>query len=265
MKTKKRIDKTKIIFFILGGVVILFIVLPLIKMIVTTNPKILWETLKDQVVYKSIFLTIYAALISTFLSFVFGIPLAYCLARYNFWGKEIIEGIVDIPVVIPHTAAGIALLISFGQNSLIGKAGAFLGIEFIGSIYGIIIAMAFVSLPFLINAAKEGFRLVDVKLEKAARTLGAGGLKSFFTITLPLSKKSVVSGMIMMWARGISEFGAVLIIAYHPMVAPILLFERFESFGLSYAKPVGVILIFVSLLLFVILRIFMSKKDAKEI
>lgn len=259
----RRIDKSKILFFFLGSIVVLFIVLPLIRMIITTNPKILWETLNDQVVSKSIFLTIYAALISTLLAFVFGIPLAYCLARYNFLGKEIIEGIIDIPVVIPHIAAGIALLISFSRNSLMGKAGSFFGIEFMGSVHGIVIAMAFVSLPFLINSAKEGFRAIDEKLEKAARTLGAGGIYSFYTIALPLAKKSIISGMIMMWARGVSEFGAVLIIAYHPMVAPILLFERFESFGLSYAKPVGVILIFISLLIFILLRIFVRKKEVR--
>jgi molybdate/tungstate transport system permease protein len=257
----KGIDKVKLLFFILGAVVVIFILFPLLKMISSTNPKILWETFNDEEVKKSIFLTIYAALISTLLAFIFGVPLAYCLARYNFWGKKIIEGIIDIPIVIPHTAAGIALLVAFGRSSFLGRFFSDFGIEFMGSVYGIVIAMAFVSLPFLINSAKEGFRSVDVRLERAARTLGADPFRSFFSISLPLAKKSIISGMIMMWARGVSEFGAVLVIAYHPMVAPILLMERFESFGLSYAQPIGVILILISLIIFIILRVFTGKKE----
>ncbi|MBU0599443.1 ABC transporter permease [bacterium] len=261
MKKIRNLNQLKMLFFFLGSIIIFFILFPLIKIVMTTNPKILWETLNDHVVNQSILLTMYAGLISTLLAFIFGIPLAYCLARYDFKGKEIIEGIIDLPVVIPHTAAGIALLMAFHRNSIVGKIFASLGIEFIGNLSGIIIAMSFVSLPFLINAAKEGFQAVDVKLEKAARTLGANGFYAFSTVSLPLAKRSIISGMMMMWARGISEFGAVLIIAYHPMVAPVLLFERFQSYGLSYAQPVGVILIFISLLIFIILRILLGKRN----
>jgi molybdate/tungstate transport system permease protein len=123
--------------------------------------------------------------------------------------------------------------------------------------------MAFVSIPFLINAARDGFTSVPVRLEQAALNLGASPTRVFFTISLPLAWRNVVSGLILMFARGMSEFGAVVIIAYHPMVTPVLIWEKFTSFGLSYARPVAVIFIVVSLAFFIALRFLSrSRKDA---
>jgi molybdate/tungstate transport system permease protein len=185
---------------------------------------------------------------------VLGVPLAYLLSRYNFPGKRVLEGIVDIPVVVPHTAAGIALLFVFGRNFLIGKAFGGLGISFIDSLAGIVIAMLFVSVPFLINSAKEGFNKVDLRLEKVSRSLGASAWQTFTRITLPLTWRSILSGNIMMWARGISEFGAVIILTYYPMTAPTLIYERFQTLGLSYSQPVAAILIMVCVIAFIVLR-----------
>ncbi|MDP2160917.1 MAG: ABC transporter permease subunit, partial [Flavobacterium sp.] len=121
-------------------------------------------------------------------------------------------------------------------------------------------AMAFVSLPYLINAARNGFEAVPVRLEKAALNLGASSFKMFFSISLPLAWRSILSGLIMIFARGMSEFGAVVIIAYHPMTAPVMIFERFGAFGLKYAQPVALIFMAISLLVFIILRWLSGKK-----
>lgn len=134
-----------------------------------------------------------------------------------------------------------------------------MGLSFVSNPAGIIIAMAFVSLPFLINAARDGFSAVPEKLEKAAYNLGASPMRVFFTISLPLAWRSIVSGLIMMFARGMSEFGAVVIVAYHPMTTPVLIYERFGSFGLSYAQPVAVIFISICLLFFALLRYFSNR------
>ena len=120
------------------------------------------------------------------------------------------------------------------------------------------LAMAFVSLPYLINAARDGFLGVPERLEKAALTLGASPTRVFFTVSLPLAWKNILSGLILMFARGMSEFGAVVIIAYHPMITPVLIYERFTSFGLKYAQPVSVIFILVVLVFFLILRLLLS-------
>jgi len=125
--------------------------------------------------------------------------------------------------------------------------------------------MAFVSVPFLINSARHGFEAVPERLEKAAMSLGASPLRVFLTVSVPLALRPIVSGMIMMWARGMSEFGAVMIIAYHPMVTPVLIFERFSAYGLKYAQTVAVLFIAVCLIFFVVLRLLAGgKNDAQR-
>ena len=140
-----------------------------------------------------------------------------------------------------------------------------MGISFIGNSLAIMLAMAFVSVPFLINSARDGFEAVPERLERAAMSLGASPLRVFLTVSVPLALRPIVSGMIMMWARGMSEFGAVMIIAYHPMVTPVLIFERFSAYGLKYAQTVAVLFIAVCLIFFVVLRLLAGgKKDAQR-
>ncbi len=148
-----------------------------------------------------------------------------------------------------------------GRNYAVGKAFGAIGISFVDTEAGIVIAMLFVSIPFLIDSAKEGFKKVDVRLEKVARTLGASPWQAFSRVSFPLAWRSIMAGSIMMWARGISEFGAVIILAYHPMIAPVLVYERFETYGLDYARPIAVILILVSITVFIALRTLASRGE----
>ena len=254
-------NKMKFTFILLGLAMFLFIVVPLIRMVSASDPRVLYTTLLDTEVRNAIWLSLYAALIAAAVGFVFGVPLAYLLARHEFPGKKIIEGLIDVPIVIPHTAAGIALLFVFGRNFFPGRVFHVMGIDFVDSTAGIVVAMLFVSIPFLINSAKEGFKKVDVRLEKVARTLGASPWQTFFRITFPLAWRSILTGSIMMWARGISEFGAVIMLAYHPMIAPTLIFERFESYGLAYSQPVAVLLVLISLFAFVGLRTLVKRGE----
>ena len=255
-------NRMTLTFVLLGLVIFLFIIVPLGKMIVASDPKILLDTALDSRVIGAIWLSLYAAFIATAVGCLLGVPLAYLLARFEFPGKNLVEGLIDVPIVIPHTAAGIALLFVFGRNFFAGKAFHFMGIDFVDSTAGIVIAMLFVSIPFLIDSAKEGFKKVDVRLEKVSRTLGASPWQAFFRVSVPLAWRSIVVGNIMMWARGISEFGAVIILAYHPMIAPTLIFERFETYGLEYSGPVAVLLILLCLIVFIVLRtlVYRGKK-----
>ena len=182
------------------------------------------------------------------------------MARKSFPGKKIIQSIIDLPVVIPHSAAGIALLGFFARDTAVGKLASGLGLDFVGHPLGIGVAMAYVSIPFLINAARDGFHMVPVRLEKAAMVLGASPLRVFFTISLPLAGRSIISGLVMMFARGLSEFGAIVIIAYYPMVTSILIWERFGAFGLDFAQPVAAIFIIVCLVFFILLRMLAKEK-----
>ncbi len=243
-----------------SAVILLFILLPVVTTVTLQffNAEEFLKAASDPAVWKVILTTYYAALNSTVIAIIFGTPLAYILARKDFPGKSIVEGIVDLPVVIPHTVAGIALLVVFGSKGLIGN---FSPIRFVDALPGIVVAMLFVSVPIYINQAKEGFASVDVRLEHVARTLGSSPMRVFFTISLPLSIRHIAAGAIMSWARGISEFGAVVVIAYYPMVAPTLIYERYLSQGLSAAMPVAAILILLSLIVFVALRILVRRED----
>ncbi len=248
--------KFKFFFAFLGTLLILFLGVPVLRILFANDPGALIETAKDKEVTNSILLTLRASMWSTIAALLTGIPLAYLLARKNFRFKKIVEGIIDLPIIIPHTAAGIALLTLWGRNSFFSKTT---GINIIGTEIAISMGMFFVSAPFLINSAKEGFKLIDERYEKTAITLGASPWKAFTSVALPMVRKSIMSGSIMMWGRGISEFGAVIILAYHPMVAPILIFERFQNFGLKYAMPATGLLVIISLIIFVFIRFFEDK------
>ncbi len=251
-----------LLFSFLGGVVLLFLAAPVAGLLLSSTPAKIFETVGEQEVRDSIWLTLFTAMGATLLFAVAAIPFAYLLARFNFPMRRLILAIIDLPVVIPHSAAGIALLGFISRDTLVGKIGSAAGISFIGHPAGIMLAMAFVSLPFLINAARDGFSAVPERLEKAALTLGASPARVFFTISLPLAWRNILSGLIMMFARGMSEFGAVIIIAYHPMVTPVMIYERFTSFGLKYAQPVAIIFILLILTLFFMLR-YLSGKEKR--
>ncbi|MBL7063068.1 MAG: ABC transporter permease [Anaerolineae bacterium] len=254
-------DKMRVSFVVLGSLLILFIAWPLLRTIMASSPAVLWQTLLEEEVRGSIGLTFYASLIATIIAFTCGVPLAYLLARVDFPGKWLVEGIIDVPIVVPHSAVGIALLMTFGRRTLLGQAFGLFGLRFVSAAPGIVIAMLFVSLSFLVNAAREGFEAVDPRLERVARTLGASPWRAFWRVSFPLAWRSILSGLILMWARGLSEFGAVVILAYHPMVAPILLYERFESFGLRYSRPVATLMILICLVTFVALRVTAGRKE----
>ncbi len=250
-----RRDAFNLIFSILGGLLVLFVILPIASTILSTTPGDFLKAFTDPEVVKSILLTFGAAIICTLLAVATGIPLAYILARQKFHGKRLLEAIINLPVVIPHTAAGIALLLVFGRQGFLGKWLYPLGITFTDNVAGIVVAMLFVSLPFLVNLSRESFALVDDEYEKVALTDGASRWQAFLNVTLPLAWRGVLAGAVMMWARGISEFGAVVILAYHPKVATVLVYERFAGFGLNAAQPIALILILVALVVFIILRL----------
>jgi molybdate/tungstate transport system permease protein len=251
-------------FTVLCGIsVMAFILLPLIEMLTSPSLSMLKETIQDPDVVRSIWLSIYTAGAAALISFLFGTPLAYLLARTNFRGKRFLESVIDLPIVIPHPVVGIAILSLAGKNHFLGQIMQELGIRIMGSVTGIITVLTFVGLPFYINAVKDGFEGVSPRLENVSRSLGASMFGTFFRVTFPLAGRSMVIGFIMCSARAISEFGAVVIVAYHPMVAPVMIYERFEAYGLKYSQPVAVWLVAVCLLLFFALRMLtLSKQKA---
>ena len=261
MFTKK--ERVSIFFAFLSLFILVFLIFPVIKLILGASPSSLINVIKDKDVQNALFTSLITSFFALLLTVIFGTPLAYILARYNFTGKRLLETLIDIPIVVPHTVAGIAILNFMGRHSLPGQLLSKLGLSISGNLLGITLAMLFVSAPFYIDALKESIKLIPERFEWTSRSLGYGLLHTFFRITLPLSKKGAFQGMILTWARAISEFGAVIIIAYHPMTAPVLIYERFETQGLRASTPLAAILLFFTILIFVILRMLVERRHDK--
>jgi len=237
-----------------AALVLLFIGIPMASTLTGPTWEVFIDTLGDPEVLASVWLSMSTSAAAAGIAFVFGTPLAYLLARNDFPGKKIVESLVDLPIMIPHPVVGIALLGLTSPNTAFGGLLKSMGVEIMGSTTGIVAVLVFVGIPFYVNAAKSGIESIPRRLENVSRSLGAGAAATFFRITLPLCWRYMLVGMIMCMARALSEFGAIIIVAYHPMVAPVLMYERFTAYGLKYSQPVAVILILVSMLFFLLLR-----------
>jgi molybdate/tungstate transport system permease protein len=239
----------------LGSVLLAFVTIPLVVLANTQTGASLAAVVQMADVRDSIVLSLEAAFLSATFAALIGVPLAYVLARGSFAGKGMIAALIDLPLAVPHTVAGIALLMVFGRHGLLGEPlQSLVGLKFWGTIAGIVVAMMFVSAPYTVNAARIGFEAVDPRLEKIARTLGLGPWRTFWRITLPLARRGIMTGLTLTYARSISEFGAVVIMVYYPMTAPVKIYELFLSIGLDQAAGAAVLLLIVSLTLFVLLR-----------
>ena len=251
----RRVLWSRVVLAVLGACLVLFVVGPLLRLLWESSPEGLIDALNDEELRASIGLTVFTATMATLVAALFGIPLAYLLARRRFPGRRLVQGLIDLPVVIPHPVAGIALLLFLGRRSSLGGVLSHLGLEFVSHIPGIIAAMLFVSAPILVSGAREAFQTVDPQLERVARTLGDTAWSAFRRVTLPLAARGILAGSILAWARSVSEFGSIVILTYNPKVASIYIFDRFTAFGLQAAIPAAVILLLVALAVFVIVRL----------
>jgi molybdate/tungstate transport system permease protein len=246
------------IVFVLAGLALMMVLfVPLANSLISVQPAAFFQLFSDQQVLNSIRLTFGCALVAVIIGFFTAVPMGYLLARYRFPGSDLLQALINLPVIIPHTAAGVALLLVFGRNGVFGQLFAKIGITFTDQPAGIVVGMLFVSVPFLVNSSREAFNGVDRELEQASRVDGANHLQMFRYVIIPQAWRGITSGALMMWARGVSEFGAVVILAYHPKIMPVLVFERFQGFGLSGALPVTVFLILVSLIIFICVSVFL--------
>jgi molybdate/tungstate transport system permease protein len=169
-------------------------------------------------------------------------------------GKGLVESLVDIPLVLPHTVAGLMVYLLFMARGPIGGPLAAAGIFFEDAFPGIVAAMVFVSAPYYIDAVREGFARVPVQLEHVARTLGATRFRAFVAVALPLCRGHLVSGALLAWGRAVGEFAAVVMIAYFPLVVSTLIYQRFSTGGLAESRSVAFLMVVVAFLLFLLVR-----------
>jgi molybdate transport system permease protein len=160
--------------------------------------------------WTAIRLSLRIALVATIVALPFGIAIAWLLARKNFWGKSLLDGIVHLPLVLPPVVTGYLLLITFGRKGLVGGFLADLGIVFSFRWTGAALACGLMGFPLLVRAIRLSFEVIDRRLEDAASTLGADRLWVFLTVTLPLALPGVIAGMVLCFAKALGEFGATI-------------------------------------------------------
>ncbi|MFI5413755.1 MAG: ABC transporter permease, partial [Candidatus Lutacidiplasmatales archaeon] len=158
--------------------------------------------------------TLLASGMAVGLGLLTGVPLGYVLARYRFPGRAVLESVVTIPIVIPHLVVGIGLLLLFAPNSPVGRFTAALGIPIFDAVWGVVLVMLYVGASYIVLTSQLAFRSVDEEVIEAARSLGAGPGEVFATVTLPAAARGILTGALLMWARGVSEVGGFLILAY---------------------------------------------------
>jgi molybdate/tungstate transport system permease protein len=242
-------------FSLASGLLLAFIMLPLLEIYGSQTSASLMRAASSAEVRNAILLSLEAAFLTTACAGLLGVPLAYLLARFSFPGKGFVEAIVDLPLAVPHTVVGIGLLFVFGRTGLVGApAASITGIKFWGTTAGIVVAMLYVSVPYAVNAARVGLESVDPRLEKVARTLGAGRWAVLFKVTLPLAARGILTGLSLTFARSISEFGAVIVLTYYPMTAPVKIYDLFLQFGLSESSAMATLFLTVTLSLFILFR-----------
>jgi molybdate transport system permease protein len=191
----------------------LFILVPLAALLFVLPPVVLGQHLVSATALRALRLTLQTTAVSTALAVLLGTPLAYLLARASFRGRELLDTLVDLPITIPPVVAGVALLLVFGRRGLIGRPLEVLGVQIAFTSIAVVLAQLFIASPFFVKAARAGFEAVDPRLEAAARSLGASPWRVFWTITVPLARPALLSGVVLAWARALSEFGATMMFA----------------------------------------------------
>jgi molybdate/tungstate transport system permease protein len=202
----------------------------------------------------SLALTASTATLATIVAVLLGTPLAWLLARGRMPAAPVVSALLDLPLLIPHPVAGIALLLAFGRASPVGAALDRAGLTLLGSPYAIGLAMLFVAAPLYVSAAREAIARVDARYESVARTLGDSAWRAAWRVTRPLAGRGLVAAAVVMWARAVSEFGAIVILTYNPKVASVLSYDRFNAFGLDAALPVAAVLVLLALVPLLVLR-----------
>ncbi len=252
-----------LVVWLIGSLLVGFVLAPIVSLAASQTPANLVDVAAMPDVREAIALSLTGAIIATLLAAGAGVPLAYGLSRGRFPGREALGALIDLPLAIPHTVAGIALLLAFGRRGVIGApAEALLGLKFWGQFAGVVVGMLFVSAPYTVNAARLGFESVDQRLEQVARTLGVGPWRVLVEITLPLAWRGVVIGMTLTFARALRDFAAVAMLAYYPMTAPVKIYELFLQQGLDQAAGAALLLLAISLVLFLLLRLFAHGRTA---
>lgn len=267
MKVKKRVKRVIPGFGISMGVTVtmlsLVVLIPMASLIIVTSKLDMSQFLKiitSKEVLSSYEVSLTCALIAAVINCIFGVILSWVLVRYEFPGKRILDGLIELPFALPTAVAGISLTSLYSDKGWIGSWFAQFGIKIAYTRIGIIIAMIFIGIPFVVRAIQPVLEKLDQQYEEAAYMLGANGTRTFFKVIFPEILPAMLTGFGLALARGIGEYGSVVFIAgnipYKTQIAPLLIMSKLEQFNYSDATAIALVLLVFSFLLLLINNAF---------
>ncbi|MCI4372171.1 MAG: ABC transporter permease [Thermoplasmata archaeon] len=250
----------------LSGSLLLLFVLPILALFTFAPLGQIFNEYANAQVREALWLTFFASGMAVLAAVIFGIPLGYLLARRSFPGRTVIESLVALPVVVPHLLVGLGLFLLLLPGSLLYHWTQALGIPVYDTIWGVVLVMVFVSAPYTVLASELSFRAVDGRVIEASRSLGAGAGTAFLTVSLPLALRGIVAGLLLSWARAVSEIGGLLVLALvvypggiydGPVTSTIsvYIYDLFGTGDLKGAAAVSSLFLLIAFALFLLVRV----------
>ena len=212
-----------------------------------------WHAIASPVTLAAYRLSFGASFFAALVNSVFGLLVAWVLVRYEFWGKRLMDALVDLPFALPTAVAGITLAALYAQNGWIGRWLAPFGIKISYTSLGVFVALTFIGLPFVVRTLQPVLEDFDVEIEEAAASLGANRFKTFFRIILPMIFPALLTGFALAFARALGEYGSVVFISsnipFRTQIVPVLIMSKLEQFDYAGATALAVVMLAVSFLL----------------
>lgn len=222
----------------------------------------LWEILSSERIQKSLQLSFSAAIIAALVNVVFGLLLAWCLVRYSFPGKRIVDALVDLPFALPTAVAGIALTSLYAPTGWIGQYLEPIGIQVAYTPIGITLALIFIGLPFVVRTVQPVLSDLETELEEAASALGANRLQIVTKVIFPILLPALITGFALAFARGVGEYGSVIFIAgnqpFETEIAPLMIISRLEEYDYAGATTIAVVMLLISFILLFLINLLQA-------
>lgn len=242
---------------------LLFVTIPVVSLFLRISPDAFFRSLAEPVVIDALYLSLVTAAISTVIVVIFGTPLALVNARHDYRGRDIVDTLTDLPIVLPPAVAGIALLMAFGRRGVVGQYLDVFGVNIAFTTIAVILAQVFVASPFYIRQAKASFEAVDRLYEDAAKTLGASPWIVALRITIPLAWGGLISGAILSFARALGEFGATIMFAGNfqgrTQTMPLAIYTTMQG-DLDASISLAIILVVISFAVIAAVKVVTRRK-----
>jgi sulfate/thiosulfate transport system permease protein len=243
----------------------LFLFLPIAALVlkaITLNPQEIWRIATDPVALSTYNVTFVTAFVAGVINGFAGLVIAWVLVRYEFPGKRLLDAMIDLPFALPTAVAGLTLSTIYSTQGWLGEPLALLGVQVSFTRLGVLVAMIFISLPFVVRTVQPVLQDLDVEIEEAAWSMGASQWQTFCRVIVPPLMPAILTGVAMGFSRAVGEYGSVVLIAgnipYQDLISPVLIIQRLEQFDYAGATVVGTVLLLISLAVLLVINLIQA-------